>query len=56
MNEATICSLQKGGKVICEAISEPVQDKPVVKDEIGVPPNETVALLAWAGCFSGLEV
>ena len=56
MNEATICSLQKGGKVICEAISEPVQDKSVVKDEIGVPPNETVALLAWAGCFSGLEV
>lgn len=51
MNEATICSLQKGGKVICEAISEPVQDKSVVKDETGVPPDEIVVFLVWAGCF-----
>ena len=51
MNEATICSLQKGGKVICEAISEPIQDKSAVKDETGVPPDERVVFLVWAGCF-----
>ena len=51
MNEATICSLQKQGKVICEAISEPAQDKSVVKDETGVPPDEAVVFLIWVGCF-----
>lgn len=50
-NEATICSLQKQGKVICEAISEPAQDKSVAKDETGVPPDETVVFLIWVGSF-----
>ena len=50
-NEATICSLQKQEKVICEAISDPAQDKSLAKDGTGVPPEETAEFWIWAGCF-----
>lgn len=51
-NEATICSLQKQEKAICEAVSECARDKSAVKDEMAAPAAEIVVFSTWGQHFS----